>query len=119
MPGRQAKRAAVKVASVISRSHAAKARKPSPLKAAVILPTTKANQTSIAKTQIVRQLPQAGRIVPKEAIVRTAVAGIAGIAGGVGAAGIAEVAVVAPGGAIVGLVVAEIEAVTARTAIGN
>src|SRR5215831_11734867 len=111
MVRRQAKRAAAKAASVISRNHAAKARKPSPLKAAVILPTTKANQTSIAKMQTVKQSPQADRIV-QEATVRMAVVEIAEA---VGAEDIAEVVAVVGPEAIADLVVAEeIEAETAK-----
>lgn len=103
----QAKRSAEEAASVLTHSRAGKAKKPSPLRAAGILPTTKASQTSIAKMQTAKQLPLAGRTV-QEAIVRTAVAEIAAVV----AAGTAEVVGVQE--AIVGLVAAVVIAGTAR-----
>lgn len=46
---------AAKAAVLLSNiNHANPVRKPSPLKAVVILPTTKANRISIAKTQTVK-----------------------------------------------------------------
>jgi hypothetical protein len=105
--GLQVRDREAEAASVRLLSHAAKAKRLSRLKAAVILPTTKASPTSIAKMQTVKLSPQADRIV-QEATVRTAVVEIAGV----GAAGIAEVgAVVLEVAAIVVLVAAEIAAI--------
>jgi hypothetical protein len=67
---------AANIVSVRRLSHAQKAKKPSRLKAAAISPRKKAvaNRTLIAKTQTVRLLQQAERIVRivQEAIVRPA-----------------------------------------------
>ena len=118
MAGRQVRDRAAKAASEVDvrlLSRAAKAKRPLPSKAAVTLPTTKANQTSIAKTQTARQLPQAGRIV-QGATVRTAVAGIA--EAGARAVGIAEEAV-APGAAAIAVLVVAVIAETAKTAISH
>lgn len=110
--GLQGKVLAAKAVSVRLHSHAAKAKKPSPLKVAATLPMTKANPTSIAKTQTVKRWPQADRIV-QEAIVRTAVVEIAEAV----AAGIAGVVVAAH--VIVAHAVAAEIAETARTAISH
>ena len=89
--GRQVKDRAVKAGNVRLLSHAAKEKKPSPLKVAVTLATTKAaSLILIAKTRTVKPLLPEGRSV-QEAIVRTVEAGIAAVE----ADGIAEVAVVA------------------------
>jgi hypothetical protein len=116
MAGSQARDRAGEAASVRLLSHAAKAKKPSPSRAAAILLTTKANPISIAKTQTEKPWrPDKGLIVPV-AIVRTAVVEIAGV----GAVGIAEVgAVVLEVAAIVVLVAAVAIAAIARTAISN
>jgi hypothetical protein len=113
--GLQARDRAAEAASVRLLSHAAKARKPSPSRAAAILLTTKVNPTSIAKTQTVRQLRLDNRgLIVLAAIVRTVVVEIAGV----GAAGIAEVgAVVLEVAAIVVLVV--VAAIAAIAKISN
>jgi hypothetical protein len=103
----------VKAAVLLSRNNrASPVRKPSPLKAAVILPTTKANPTSIAKMQTVRRSRQDNGLIVPGAIVRTVEVGIVGA---VAAAGIAEVgAVVLEVAAIGGLVVAVIAVIGNR-----
>src|SRR5689334_11385398 len=75
----------------VRNNRASPERKPSPLKAAAILQTMKANPTSIAKTQTERRSrpDNRGQIV-QEVIVLMAVVGIVGVV----VAGIAEAAVV-------------------------
>jgi hypothetical protein len=110
--GLQVRDRAAEAASVRLLSHAAKAKKPSPSRAAVTSLTTRANPISIAKMQTVKQLRLDNRgLIVLAAIVRMVEEGIVGAV----AAGIAEaVAVALEAAAIVVLVVAAAIAAIAK-----